>query len=42
MQNVDLEASLVAYVCLEGVGVNKLLKEDGRKFKRNLNIKIQL
>ena len=29
IQNVDLEASLVSCLCLEDIGIKKLLKEDG-------------
>ena len=41
MQNVDLEGSLVLYLCLEGIGVKKLLKAEGSRLDWNLNMKIQ-
>ena len=33
MQNEDLEASLVLYLCLEDIGVKKLQKADGSRFE---------
>ena len=41
MQNVHLEGSLVLYLCLEDIGVKKLLKAEGSSFDWNLNMKIQ-
>lgn len=33
MHNVDLEVSLILYLCDEDVGVKKLLKADGSRFE---------
>ena len=41
MENVDLEASLVLYLCVEDIGLKKLPKVDASRYEWNLNIKIQ-
>ena len=41
MQNIDLKGSLVLYLCLEDIGVMKLLKAEGSRFDWNLNIKLK-
>ena len=40
MQNVDLEGSLVLYLCFEDTGVKKLLNAEGNRFDWNLNMKV--
>ena len=40
MQNLDLEGSLVLYLCFEDTGVKKLLNAEGNRFDWNLNMKV--